>query len=255
MADAKKKKDPEFRSPRGVWRFPKLDAVDYGTKEFPKPKGEFSVQHILDADADEVKAFIAKLQPLYEEAISKGKEEFKKLKVDARKKLEAKNGKDGLELHPLFTTLFDEETEEPTGQIMFKFAMAASGEFKQPNGKVKKWTAKPKIFDAKGKPMSPVPQIWGGSEGIVAFSARPYFIPSNGLTGLKLKLMAAQVIKLVQGGGRDAEGYGFESHDDGYEYSEDDVRKDDEEEKKPGNDEEEGDDTDASTEAGEEEDF
>lgn len=210
MAESRKK-DPEFKTPRLVWRFPKIDKPDYGTKEFPKPKGEYSIQAIAKADDPLIKAFLDKLKPLYEQAISEGKDAFAKLKVDSRKKLQKDNGKEGIKVNDLFTALYDQETEEPTGEIVFKFAMAASGERKDKS----KWTAKPRVFDAKGQPITTIPEIWSGSEGIVAFSARPYFIPGTGAVGLKLRLQAAQLLKLVQGGGRDAAGYGF-GEEDGY---------------------------------------
>jgi hypothetical protein len=229
MAKEAKKKDPEFRTPRMVWDYPKLDKADYGTKDYPKPQGEYSVQARGKADDPRIKALLEQLAPLFDGAVEEGKKAFKELKVDARKKLEAKNGKGGIQVNDLFTTLYDQETEEPTGEIKFKFAMAASGKYKDKGtGKDKTWTAKPRIFDAKGQPIVKVPEIWGGSEGIVAFSARPYFIPGTGAVGLKLKLLAAQLCKLVQGGGRDAAGYGFGQEEGGYEHT--DSVGDDEEE-------------------------
>lgn len=209
MAKEAKKKDPEFRTPRGTWRYPKVDKPDYGTKDYPKKDGEYSIQHVLKADAKATKELIAKLQPLYKEAEEQAAAEFKKLKVETRKKL----GK--VTMNPLFETVYDQETEKPTGDIVFKFKMKAGGERKDGT----KWTAKPRVFDAKGAPITKVPEIWGGSEGIVAFSARSYFIPGTGAAGLSLKLLAAQLLKLVQGGGRDASGYGFGAEEGGYEYS------------------------------------
>lgn len=256
MADAKRKKDPEFRTPRLVWDYPKLDKADYGTKEYPKPQGEYSVQARAKADAESTKKLLDQLQPLFNEAIEEGKKAFKELKVDARKKLEAKNGKGGIQINDLFTTLYDQETEEPTGEIKFKFAMPASGKYKDKGtGKEKTWTAKPAIFDAKGKPLVKVPEIWGGSEGIVAFSARPYFIPGTGAVGLKLKLQAAQLLKLVQGGQRDASGYGFGQEEGGYEHT--DNVGDDEDETSGDETSEDGEDQsdDASTDSSEAEDF
>jgi hypothetical protein len=240
MAKDAKKKDPEFRTPRWVWDYPKIDKADYGTKEFPKPAGEYSVQARAKADDELTKKFIEQLQPLFDEAIELGNAAFKELKVDARKKLEKQNGKGGIKVNDLFTTLYDQETEEPTGEIKFKFSMAASGKFKDKGtGKEKTWTAKPRIFDGKGQPITKVPEIWGGSEGIVAFSARPYFIPGTGAVGLKLKLLAAQLCKLVQGGGRDASGYGFGQEEGGYEHSDSIGDDEDETSKKSGDEDSE----------------
>lgn len=204
MATNKKPKNPEFTSPRGTFRYPKLNKPDTGNEQFPKPDGEYSVQLILTvADAEPL---ALKLQPHLQAAIEEGKEAFKKLKVDQRKKL------GDITINELFKTEYDEETEEPTGNVIFKFAMKASGKDKAG----KPWSRKPVIFDARGQKMTKnIPDIWGGTEGKVSFEAQPYFIPGTGAVGLKLRLNAVQVIELVSGGGRDAEGYGFGA-EDGY---------------------------------------
>ncbi|ARO29921.1 single-stranded DNA-binding protein [Rhizobium sp. NXC14] len=207
MAD--KKKNPSLNSPRGPLKFPKIDKVDYGTKEYPKPNGEYSTKLVLEADAPATKAFIAALMPHYQAAMEEAAAKFKELKVETRKKLGKVTEND------LFTTLYDQETEQPTGYIEFKFAMAASGERKDKT----KWAAKPAIFDAKGKPMVKVPEIWSGTEAKVSFECQPYFIPGTGAAGLKLKLKAVQIIDLVSGGQRSASSYGFGA-EDGYEYEE-----------------------------------
>lgn len=206
---AERKKNPSLISPRGPLKFPKIDKVDYGTKDYPKPNGEYSTKLVLEADAPETKRFIASLMPHYQEAMAEAAAKFKELKVETRKKLGKVTEND------LFTTLYDQDTEQPTGYIEFKFAMAASGERKDKT----KWSAKPAIFDAKGKPMTKVPEIWSGTEAKVSFECQPYFIPGTGAAGLKLKLKAVQVIELVSGGQRSASSYGFGA-EDGYEYEE-----------------------------------
>lgn len=214
MAD-KKPKNPEFTTPRGTFVFPKLTEPDYGNEKFPKPDGEYSVNLRLSvADAEE---FVeSKLRPHLNAALAAAREEFDKLPVGTRKKL-----KDITE-NDLYRVEYDKETEEETGYVLFKFAMKASGKTKAG----KEWSRKPAIFDAKGKKMTKVPSIWGGTEGKVSFEARPYFIPGTGAAGLKLALNAVQIINLVSGGGRDAEGYGF-GEEDGYEYDESDAADDD----------------------------
>lgn len=202
----KKPKNPEFVSPRGTFRYPKLNDPDYGTKEFPKPDGEYSVRLILsEADAQPL---VDKLQPHLDAAVADAQAKFKELPVATRKKLKE------VTVNDLFQVEYDQETEEPTGNVVFKFAMRASGKTK--DGKA--WSRKPVIFDAKGKKMVKPEPIWGGTEGKVAFEVRPYFIAGTGAAGLKLGLNAVQIIDLVSGGGRDAEGYGFDE-EDGYEAS------------------------------------
>lgn len=191
-------------TPRGVFRYPALTKPDFGTDEFPKPDGEYKVTLILSQE--EAEPLIAQLQPLYDAAIEAGKEEFKGLKVEARKKLKQ------ITEQPFFSEEYDKETEEPTGNLLFNFKMKASGVRKDKT----KWSRKPAIFDAKGKPLLKVPDIWGGTEGKVSFEVSPYFIPGTALTGIKLQLNAVQVLELRSGSQRDASQYGFGA-EDGYE--------------------------------------
>lgn len=203
----KRPKNFSSTTPRGTFRYPALDKPDYGNEKFPKPNGSYKVQLILSqADAEPM---IAKLQPIFDKAIEDGKVEFSKLKVEARKKLKE------LQVNDLYSPEYDKDTEEETGNIIFKFEMAASGT----NAKKEPWSRKPAIFDAKGKPLKPVPPIWGGTEGKISYEAAPYFIPGTGAAGLKLRLNAVQIIELVSGGQRDAGAYGF-GEEDGYEGSE-----------------------------------
>lgn len=202
---SKREKRPQYITPRGVFKYPALSAPDYGTDEYPKPNGEYKVTLVIHED--DAEPLLKKLRPLHEGAMEKGREEFAKLKVEARKKLKE------VTEQPLYTTVYDPETEEPTGYIEFTFKMTASGESKKDS---KPWSRKPALFDAKGVPFKKVPAIWGGTEGKVSFTAAPYFIAGTGLAGLKLYLEAAQVIELVTAGQRSASSYGF-GEEEGYE--------------------------------------
>ncbi len=217
MAKDTKPKPVSVTSPRGVFVFPKLSEPDYGTKEYPKPDGEYSVKLRLKVDDPATEAFIKKLQPHYDAAIAEAEAEFKKLKVETRKKLGE------VKPNELYTTLYDQETEEPTGEIEFKFKMTASGETKKGPRAGKKWTRKPDLFDARMKPIPAGVNIWGGSQGKVSALLSPYFIPGTAAAGLSLKLAGVQVIELVSNGSRSASSYGFEE-EDGYETSEEDVQ-------------------------------
>lgn len=208
-----KRNYPKFTTPKGTFKFPKLDKPDFGTKEYPKPDGEFSVKLVLKAGSPEANELIKKLQPLHDEAVSAGKAAFKELKVDQRKKL------GDVKVNELFTTVYDQETEEPTGEIEFKFARKASGTFKKGPKDGEKWHAKVDLYDAKGLPMRKAPAIWGGTVGKVSFEASAYFIPGTGAAGLKLGLLGAQIIELVSGGQRSASSHGF-GEEDGYSYEE-----------------------------------
>jgi hypothetical protein len=219
MAKTSRPKAPSFTTPHMVFKFPKLSEPDYGTKDYPKPDGEYSTKCVGKADDPAVQAFIAKLQPFHDAAVKQAQKEFDALKPAQRNKL----GK--ITVNPLFTPVYDDDENE-TGEIEFKFAMKHSGEYKTGPKAGKRWSRTPDIFDAKGNKMQPVPQIWGGTVGRVAFElgmsreGQPgYFIPATGAAGVSLRLQAVRIIDLVSGGQRDAKAYGFDEEEEGYEYS------------------------------------
>jgi hypothetical protein len=204
MTDTKKKVYPKLTSPKGVFVYPKLSEPDYKFKK----EGEFSVK--LKLTAEQAKPLIDTLTPLYEAAIAEGQIKFDTLPVASRKKLKA------LTENAFYTEVYDQDTEEPTGEVLFKF----SNTHKKENQKTgKSWTFSPAVFDAKGKPMKPVPDIWSGSVGKVNFEVSGYFNAAAGAAGLSLRLNAAQIIELVAGGGGgNAAGFGFEE-EEGFEYT------------------------------------
>lgn len=212
----KRKAYPKYTSPRGTFRYPKLTEPDFGNEKFPKPDGEYKVDLVLSAE--EAKPLIDKLQPLHDEAMRNAQVEFDKLPVKTRKEFEKKNVT-GPVANSFFSEIYDEETEEPTGDVFFRFKMKASGKNKK-TGKV--WKRKPAIFDAKGNAMTNPPDIWGGTIGKVSFEAVPYFIAGTAAAGVRLSLNAAQIIELRSGGGGNAESYGF-GEEEGYEYDEADA--------------------------------
>ncbi|MCA8110279.1 hypothetical protein [Burkholderia cepacia] len=215
----KKPKLLKGNTPRGIFRYPALTKPDYGNDQFPKPDGEYKVQLVLTTE--EAQPLINKLQAEYDKAIEAAEEAFKGLKVEQRKKLKEVTKND------LYSTEYDQETEEPTGNLIFKFSMKASGVSKRDQ---KPWTRKPAIFNAKGVALKNPPNIWGGTEGKVSFEASPYFIPGTGAAGLSLRLQAVQILELVSEGSRSASSFGFgqeEGYDEANEFPEDDQDNDD----------------------------
>lgn len=205
-----KKTNPQFISPRGVFVYPALNKPDYGTKDYPKPDGEFKVTLRVPSEVAEAWREGA-LKALIARARDEAEQEFAKLPVATRKKLRE------LTWNEVGTDEYDKTTEEPTGFVLFKFSMKASGIRKADN---KPWSRKPQIFDARGRALAKPPEIWGGSEGYVSFEASPYFIPGTGAAGVSLRLNAVQLVRLVQGGQRDAAAFGFAAQDDGFDSSE-----------------------------------
>ncbi|QWK78593.1 hypothetical protein [Ochrobactrum sp. BTU1] len=227
MANETYKKNPKFMSPKGTAVYPKLTEPDYGTAEYPKPDGEYSVK--LRMSKDEAEAFLdtkgsdgRTLRQVHEEAVEAAQVEFDKLDMAKKKKLEKQDIK-GPKAHPIYSEVLDKETGEETGDVEFKFKKKASGVRKKDN---KKWTAKPDLFDAKGNKLGKGVSIWGGSTLKVNFEASNFLVNGSWLVGLTLFLNAAQVIDLVSNGQRDASGYGFEA-EEGYEYDPEDYREED----------------------------
>ncbi|MER9560968.1 hypothetical protein [Mesorhizobium sp. M0571] len=235
MAKDTKKKLPQFTTPRGVFVYPKLSEPDYGTKDYPKPDGEYSLKFRMShSDAE---AFVNRkvkhgnesfsIQSIYEDALRNAERLFGELKLESRKKLGS------VKPNALFTVLYDQDTEEPTGEVEFKFKMKASGEFKKGPKAGTKWNRKPDIFDARGVKITKGVQIWGGTEGKVSFGIGTdkdgvpgYFVAGTAAAGLTLQLSAVQIISLVSAGQRSADSYGF-GEEEGFGYDPDDYREDD----------------------------
>lgn len=213
MATEKRKPNPQFITPRGVFVYPSLNKPDFGTKDYPKPDGEYKVTlRLTQAQADAwregpLKAVIARAR---EEADAA----FAALPIATRKKLKE------LTFNECGTDEYDKVSEEPTGFVLFKIGMKASGLRDKGTPKEAVWNQKPQVFDSKGIALDKVPDIWGGSEGYVSVEAGPYFIPGTGAAGVSLRLKGVQLMKLVQGGQRDAAAHGFAAQEDGFDANE-----------------------------------
>jgi hypothetical protein len=212
--DKRPKRPQPIPSPKGTFKYPKLNKPDYGTDDYPDPDGSFKVKLVLDKDAAATKAFLAKLLPLWNAAIAEGQEKFSALKIESRKKLKH------LSEHPLYSEVYDKETEEPTGEIEFNFKMRAAGVRKEKDGSESPWSQAPDIYDARGRLLigKAVPLIYGGTVGVVSFVPSPFFVAGTGTAGLSYKLKAVQIVNLVTKGNRTASSYGFEAEEGGYEY-------------------------------------
>jgi hypothetical protein len=208
MATEKKPKAQRYTSPKGTFVYPYLVKPDFGQGQFANTKGIYKVN--LRLSEEDAAPILEILQPIYDKAIQDGVQEFAKLKVEARKKLKS------LTETPLYDIEYDQQTEEPTGFITFKFSTTASGT----NAKGEAWKRTIDLFDAKGKAIKP-PMVGAGTEGKVSFECSPYFIPATGVAGVKLYLCAAQILELSEGGsGGNASAYGF-GQEEGYEADDD----------------------------------
>tara|TARA_R100000995_G_scaffold35444_1_gene16169 strand:- start:1226 stop:1843 length:618 start_codon:yes stop_codon:yes gene_type:complete len=125
---------------------------------------------------------------------------------------EKAKGKKIKEADAPYTEELDDDGK-PTGNTIFKFKCKAKIVAKDgtiiPN--------KVALFDAKGKPMTDV-NVWSGSEIKVSAELIPYYTAMVG-AGVSMRLRAVQILKLVEGGGGNAKGYGFDKQE-GYEHKE-----------------------------------
>ena len=201
-----------FTSPAGKALYPKLQEAD--TKF--KPEGEFSVKLLLtEAQAA---PFLEQCESAQEEAFQEKLEELKakKPKMNAAKLAEE------IKRAPLpVKPHTDPETGEETGEWAVHFKAKASGTTKSGE----RWERKIPMYDAKNQPISgKLPTMWSGSMLKVNYVVDPFCTALG--AGVTLRIQAVQILKLVSGGARSAEEYGFEAEEGGYTYSEADMPED-----------------------------
>lgn len=217
MAREKNPDEIKMSTPRLTLKWPKLTAVDYGTDTYPNPLGSYNSRGLLDRSEPKVGTFLDKIDTMLERSKELAEEAFAKLPVKAQKALEAKHkSTGGLVEDAPYAPVYDEDSKEDTGVVDMKFSMKASGVRKDKT----KWSAKPDLFDSRGKPLPKGIDIWGGTVAIVNATFTPYFIAGSGAYGVSRRLNAVQVIDLVAAGGtRAASSYGFGEEEDGYDAS------------------------------------
>ena len=199
-----KKKRVRHTSPKGESLFSHIIDIDYGTKDYPDKEGSYNITLRLNAaDAEKLKASIA---DELEEAVENMEACFAELKPASRKQLG----------QPTFiepgTEEYERDTEEPTGNYLFRFKTRAHYEDRQG----RKRDRHVPVFDAFQSPVKLKEEPGFGSVVRVAFTAVPYFVDATGRGGLSLYLDAVQIIKLNRMGERSASDYGFAAEEDGF---------------------------------------
>jgi len=187
----------QLTTPKTTFIFPALDAPD--TKF--KAEGEYKVKVRLDQD--EAEPILRTIKQIHQNNVQ-----------DVRK--QKGKGKKVKEADMPYTEVEDDDGNL-TGEVEFNFKLPAQVT-RRKDGKV--INLSPKVFDAKKNIMEPVPQIWNGSVGKVAFKVRPYEAPIG--VGVSLRLQAVQVIEVQGPNGGNADSFGFDD-EDGYEFSEEDA--------------------------------
>jgi len=185
-----KNKYTKIVTPIGIAQYPWLSSPDTKFSEV----GDYKTNLILSKkDAQDV---ISMIDTAREESV----------KIGAEKS----NGKKVKQADPPYYDEVDDDGK-PTGNVVLKFKCKAKVTTKSGES----FENKPTLFDAKGKPMTNV-NVWGGSELKVSAELIPYFTSMVG-AGVSMRLRAAQIINLIEGGSNSS-GYGFKE-EEGYEHS------------------------------------
>lgn len=197
----------KFTSPVGTFKYPSLTEPDYGSDDYPDTDGSYKTNLVMPEDSPEAAEMLAKLTPEWEAAKAAAQVEYDGLKQKQKDALAAKDIH-GPVMNQLFSKVYDRDTDEPTGEIEFKFKRKASGKRKKDDSV---WHApRPAVYDAKLQLFPREVPIWGGTRGKISFEVSPYFIPGIGAAGISLKLVGAQVLDLVtRGGAASADSMGF----------------------------------------------
>jgi len=200
------KKNPVYTTPKGIAVYPWLTKPD--TKF--NPDGEYRVK--LRLPKDEVGDLITQLDTMAAQALVNAKDDI--IKNAKNKKEEKEKLAKCVPAAPPYKDVLDDDGNE-TGEVELSFKMKAIVRPKKGDP----FTQKPKLFDAKGKPITKPVMIGGGSEIKVAYQITPFFTAAVG-AGVSLRLCAVQVIQ-ANGGGGDAKSYGF-GEEEGYEFEDSD---------------------------------
>lgn len=200
MAKNDKPKRNRYTSPKGESLFASVVDVDYGTEQYPNPKGGYKITLALEsAAADKLRAMLAEE---VDAARALADEKFQELKPATRKKLGS------VTFNELGVEEYDKD-DQPTGRVLFRFKTSAFYE-KRDGTKMRR---KVPLFDSMMQAVSLKEEPGNGSLVRVAFTCAPYFVEGQGAGGLSLYLDAVQIIKLNLFGGRSASDYGFGEED------------------------------------------
>lgn len=200
MAD-KKAKNPRFTTPLGIAAWPRVTVAD---TQFVKT-GEWSTKITFAPDDPGVSEFLAYLDAQVDAAVVEMKKQYPK----AAKAIKPA---------PAYRNEVDKEGTE-TGRIEFG-AKRPCQVTRKADEKVFKLNP-PVLFDSAGNVIKKDIKLGAGSKILVNFEHYPYIIQKDKEVGISRRLLAVQVIELVEWNGvsQDAETYGFGAVDGGFEVS------------------------------------
>ena len=171
-------KGMKVTSPKGKALWAKLDKPD---REY-NPKGQYSVDLVLNPDDSKAQEFIGKLEDLRDRALSEANEGRPKPKQ--------------FEAAPVYKEEYDKEGE-PTGNIIVKFKMNNVDDRRPGQNRV--ILVGPKASAGE----IPMVDIGNGSTIRCVAFANPYAMASTKKVGVSLILEKVQLIELVSFGGDD----------------------------------------------------
>jgi hypothetical protein len=173
---------PKLFTPTGKAIWPKISAPDFGSGQYPKPQGEYSVTlRLTNAEAEPVIAQIEAFRVLASEAQKEATKGALKL-YDGRPYAPAEDRAKGGVRTPV------------PGFTDFKFKRTASG--KRADGSI--WRQTVKVIDSVGQPLTEA--VFSGSRVKVAYQPKPWITGALGF-GIGLELQAVRVMELVSSSG------------------------------------------------------
>lgn len=167
-----------------------------------KENGQYFIRIRLKADDKETQTLVDLI------------EKERKAAFDmAMERLETPKEKKALKLAtPAYHAEEDDDGNE-TGYIVFNFKRNATYTDKK-SGKLKALVLP--IFDSMGQPVDKDGlEVWSGSIVTVAFRLKPFYTSQLGV-GVTQHLEAVQLIKVVSGSAKTADGYGFKKQQGGF---------------------------------------
>lgn len=192
MAKAPTKKF--YMTPVGeVGSYPYIHKPDYGTEQFPKPRGQYLIR--LRVPNDKAQGLVDMLTKQADALYEHYESEVYPQKLAAAKQA-GKRPPKKLDQCPLPFY----ETDD--GRVEFTFKSHASYTDKTTN-EVKPLTLR--VYDSKGKRIFDVPAVNRGSEGRVEFSVTEFVSEVAGV-GVSLQLSKFQLLLLKEWGGDDTFG-------------------------------------------------
>ena len=198
------KKRIMYNTPKGMALFAHIKEPDYGNDKYPNPEGQYRITLILTEEQS--MGLKEKLREEIEKAEENAEEKFNGLKRSTREKL------GGLTMNDVCSPEYDRD-DNATGNYKWSFKANSKYEDRNTGKKIERHIP---VFDSLNQPITLKDEIGNGSEVRISFSVNPYFVEGQGMGGLSLYINAIQIAKLVKGGEKTAEYYGFEEDDDGF---------------------------------------